>query len=245
MPSHKGLTIPGYNETADGPKAFQDLVDSGPIPRFASSGARNTAITAPAAGMVAYLIDQQLFTAYDGTAWVPLIGPAGAKPGIIEMYAGTAAPSGYVFCDGAAYGTGTYPALFAVIGYAYGGSGGTFNVPDFRARHPLGHGAPGGGLTTRTRGEKIGAETLSQAQLPVGSTGGQSEGHYHAPGGGGSFVINGGAGGYSLGGGGPFNATSFTSVALNSNSGDHTHSLGGSGQGHTHPSTVVHFIIKV
>jgi microcystin-dependent protein len=41
-------------------------------------------------------------------------------------------PAGFLVCNGLSYATTDYPALFAVIGYTYGGSGGTFNVPDLR-----------------------------------------------------------------------------------------------------------------
>ena len=61
-------------------------------------------------------------------------------PGIIMPYGGTAttAPSGWLFCNGASHGTATYPSLFAVIGTYYGGSGGSFLVPDLRRRFVLG-----------------------------------------------------------------------------------------------------------
>jgi microcystin-dependent protein len=55
--------------------------------------------------------------------------------GTLLDYAGTTAPSGYLMCDGRSLSTaGTYAALFAVLGYAYGGSGSSFNVPDFRGK---------------------------------------------------------------------------------------------------------------
>jgi len=57
-------------------------------------------------------------------------------PSTIFPYAGTAVttPDGWLFCDGSTYGTATYPDLFAVIGYSYGGSGTAFSVPDLRGR---------------------------------------------------------------------------------------------------------------
>lgn len=57
-------------------------------------------------------------------------------PSTIFPYAGTAVttPAGWLFCDGSSYGTATYPDLFAVIGYSYGGSGTAFSVPDLRGR---------------------------------------------------------------------------------------------------------------
>lgn len=42
------------------------------VMRFSSASARNATLTAPVAGMVAYLITEKLFTGYDGTAWVVL-----------------------------------------------------------------------------------------------------------------------------------------------------------------------------
>ena len=40
--------------------------------------------------------------------------------------------------NGQALATGTYAALFAEIGYTYGGGGGTFNLPDLNGRHSIG-----------------------------------------------------------------------------------------------------------
>lgn len=60
--------------------------------------------------------------------------------GVVHQFAGSAAPSGYLICDGTSLSTTTYSALFAAIGYAYGGSGGTFNLPDMRGRVPVGVG---------------------------------------------------------------------------------------------------------
>lgn len=51
-------------------------------------------------------------------------------PGVILPYGGTSAPSGYLLCDSASYLRSTYPALFAVIGEAFGAADSThFNVP--------------------------------------------------------------------------------------------------------------------
>jgi microcystin-dependent protein len=64
-------------------------------------------------------------------AYVDAIVPTGT----ISAYAGTSAPPNYLLCDGASYSTtGTYASLFAVIGYAYGGAAGSFNVPNLGGR---------------------------------------------------------------------------------------------------------------
>lgn len=60
--------------------------------------------------------------------------------GVINMFGGSVAPAGWALCDGASKSTGDsqYAALFAVIGYAYGGSGANFNLPNLQGRLPIG-----------------------------------------------------------------------------------------------------------
>jgi microcystin-dependent protein len=71
------------------------------------------------------------------------VSPSGGNPvGSIIAFGGVAAPTGYLICDGAIYASTSYPALFSVIGYAYGGSAGNFNVPDLQTRQPMGSIAP-------------------------------------------------------------------------------------------------------
>lgn len=104
-------------------------------------------------------------------------------PGHMLDFAGAVAPAGFVLCDGASYSTtGSYAALFAVIGYTFGGTGGNFNVPDCRARATIGtgtgtgggaagNGKPAGGnaLTARARADASGSEThtITAAEMPV------------------------------------------------------------------------------
>jgi len=38
----------------------------------------------------------------------------------------------WLICDGGSYATGSFPNLFAYLGYAYGGAAANFNVPDYR-----------------------------------------------------------------------------------------------------------------
>jgi hypothetical protein len=51
--------------------------------------------------------------------------------GMMVVYGGTVAPTGWLLCDGSTYTTSSYPGLFAIIGTTYGGSGGSFKVPRF------------------------------------------------------------------------------------------------------------------
>lgn len=50
--------------------------------------------------------------------------------GTIAGFAGTTPPQGWLLCDGAEYNSQDYPDLYAVIGTTYGGSSGSFQVPD-------------------------------------------------------------------------------------------------------------------
>jgi microcystin-dependent protein len=93
--------------------------------------------------------------------------------GSIMQYAGTAAPTGWILCDGTAVSTTTYAALFAVIGSAFNTSGGqtapsagTFRVPLLTGRIPVGRDA--GNAAFDVLGETGGSQnvTLSLSNLP-------------------------------------------------------------------------------
>jgi len=59
--------------------------------------------------------------------------------GTIKMtISNTNIPVGYILCDGSAYTTTDYPKLFNAIQYTYGGSGSSFNVPNFESYFPIG-----------------------------------------------------------------------------------------------------------
>jgi microcystin-dependent protein len=100
---------------------------------------------------------------------------------MVVDYAGSAAPVGWLMCDGQSFATVSYPALFSVIGYTYGGSGAVFNVPDARGRAAIGAGA-GPGLTNRGLGAKGGEEAhvLSVSELAVHNHGINDPGHSHS-----------------------------------------------------------------
>lgn len=101
---------------------------------------------------------------------------SGAPSGAVMPFAGTTEPSGWLFCFGQSLSTTTYAALFSAIGYAYGGSGGSFNLPDLRGRVVAGKDNMGGTaasrLTSPVAGSTLGAaggaqsHTLSTAEMP-------------------------------------------------------------------------------
>jgi microcystin-dependent protein len=93
--------------------------------------------------------DGQLRVADPNFAIVPIGG--------ITAFAGQAAPSGYLFCDGAQVSRETYKQLFDVIGTRYGAGNGTttFALPDLRERFAKGGttlGATGGALEVAVPG---------------------------------------------------------------------------------------------
>lgn len=88
--------------------------------------------------------------------------------GEIIAYTGLSVPSSnFLFCDGSGYSTTLYSDLFALIGYTYGGSGGSFLVPDLRNRTPVGSDSIST-LTTTYEGTPVssgGNKTMSVNQL--------------------------------------------------------------------------------
>ncbi len=92
-------------------------------------------------------------------------------PGVVKLWAGPTAPSGYVFMDGSAYSRAEFSLLFEALGGESSVWGlpdaEHFNVPDVRGRAPIGVGS-GTSLTTRDLGDVFGVEThtLTVAQMP-------------------------------------------------------------------------------
>lgn len=99
-------------------------------------------------------------------AYVDKIVPAG----VVVQYAGSSAPTGWVFCDGTAYSrtNTTYARLFTAISTTYGVGDGinTFNVPDFRGKFPVALSAADSEFNAlgETGGTKT--ETLTENQMP-------------------------------------------------------------------------------
>jgi microcystin-dependent protein len=116
-----------------------------------------------------------------GDTWIDFVTPPPAAQtptvGVIEMYAGATAPANYLLCNGQSVSTTTFAALFAVIGFTFGGSGSSFNVPNLQNSFPIGAG------TTAALAATGGAESavLTIAQLPSHTHGAtiSDPGHSH------------------------------------------------------------------
>lgn len=98
------------------------------------------AIGSPAAGLLIYNTDSSAFFYNNGSGWSN-IASAGATQfavpaGSIVSFAGDTSniPAGFLLCNGASLATASYSELFSAVGYAWGGSGSSFNLPDLRGR---------------------------------------------------------------------------------------------------------------
>ena len=90
--------------------------------------------------------------------------------GEIKLFAGSFAPAGWAFCNGAPQAISENDTLFTLIGTMYGGDGQeTFNLPDLQGRLPV-HAGQGPGISQNyQQGATGGVEsvTLSTQQIPV------------------------------------------------------------------------------
>ena len=168
-------------------------------------------------------------------------------PGIIQLYAGSSVPSGWLICNGQAVSRTTYAALFAVIGTTYGAGDGstTFNVPNLVNKTVRGSnslGKTGGADTVTLTTANMPAHSHGVGSLATNNTGA----HTHKT----SSSNTYGNGKYTFtydSGGGPDEWNLVTESA-----GAHTHTISGStastGSGSavtiTNPYIMLHYIIK-
>jgi len=95
-----------------------------------------------------------------------ITGLATFQSGDLKAAAYSATPSGWLLCDGTSYPIATYPTLFAAIGYAYGGAGANFNVPNLVNRTPVGQ----GGSIAPSLGSAAGSTTHTLVDAEMAAT---------------------------------------------------------------------------
>ncbi len=135
----------------------------------------NTAITLPAtpASTAPLVMDSS------GVITAPVaLYAAFCPPGAVIPFAGSAAPTGWLFCQGAAVSRTTYATLFAVIGTTFGVGDGstTFNIPDMRGNVPA---YPGGSIGSLGTAGGEAAHTLTTPEIPGHSHTITDPGHFH------------------------------------------------------------------
>ena len=201
-----------------------------------------------------------------GSAFQP-VQPSVIPVGIIQMFAGSTAPNGWLICDGSTVSRKTYSDLFKIIGVTYGAgnSNDTFTLPDMRGRTPIGVGT-GSGLTARTLAATTGAETATLAETNLashthtatvgtqsanhthsGTTAGVSANHYHQnySDGVASGTMGRGSSGFSATGGGyqgylivGLGANGVSTSYTGYHSADHTHTITTGTESATHNHSV-------
>jgi microcystin-dependent protein len=83
------------------------------------------------------LVGQGLNITPQGVLAVDSVPPGAVPSGVVQWFAATAPPTGWLYCNGATYPTTTYPALYAAIGRTYTGTSvpsTSFQVPDLRGQ---------------------------------------------------------------------------------------------------------------
>lgn len=104
---------------------------------------------------------------------------AGVPVGAMAMWPGATAPANWLICNGASLATtGTYAALFAILGYTYGGSGGNFNLPNLVQKFPLGAGVGAGTNPVGATGGNF-SNTIATGNLPAHAHPITDVGHTH------------------------------------------------------------------
>jgi microcystin-dependent protein len=94
--------------------------------------------------------------------------------GMIMDYAGPNCPPGWLTCDGQGLPAANYSELFAAIGYTWGGSNGTFWLPNAGNRYRRHQGSLAGVVGTLQN-----CQNLNHAHSVSLNTGAESAGHTH------------------------------------------------------------------
>lgn len=155
--------------------------------------------------------------------------------GFIAPYAGAAAPTNWLECNGAAVSRTTYASLFAICGTTFGAGNGstTFNIPDLRGEFlrgwDNGRGVDTGRVRGSAQGDNAGSHTHS-ASLSVTGTTNTTGAHTHTV----SAAVPLGAGSNSN------RPASFSSTGPDpstGSAGDHSHTVTGTASGTTGDSS--------
>lgn len=125
--------------------------------------------------------DSRLSTLEAAVAALQNATPPQEIVGSIKWWPANALPTGWLNCDGVQLSTTTYAALFAVLGYTYGGGGGVFAIPDMRGLVLVGLDQGAGRLQGQygpdTTGQVGGTAlyTLQASQMPPHAHGGSTD----------------------------------------------------------------------
>lgn len=127
----------GANQTADDSTIQVD--GSGGYLKVKSAGISSNELATDSV-ITAKIQDGAVTAAKLDSAAVSVLMPTAT----ILPYAGSTAPTGYLVCAGQSVLVADYGDLYGVIGFTYGGSGASFNLPDLRGRVIAGQDDMGG-----------------------------------------------------------------------------------------------------
>lgn len=194
-----------------------------------------------------------------------LAAVAAVPAGAVFAFGGSAAPTGYLLCDGSSQLRATYPNLFTAIGTTYGAVDGThFTLPDLRGRMIAGRDDMGGsaasritaaisGITATTLGATGGNQSLTGHTHtgPSHSHAVNDSGHNHEPNAIATFLVDGPTSLISLAAGGDYSPGTVTSTTTDqsgisiANGGTGATGSTGAGSSQNVPPTIVlNYIIK-
>ena len=171
-----GISNAGLDMLNALPIRFQDSSGSPFVSiQSPSSLSSNVALTLPSS------ITNGGFLQTDGSGNLSFQIVAGVPTGSVFCLAVNTVPTGYVKCNGASYSrTGTYAALFAVIGTAYGAvDGNSFNVPDLRGEFVRGFDDSRGVDSGRNVGTSQGAQNQQHNHTASSNASVSDSGHFH------------------------------------------------------------------
>ena len=162
-----------------------DMLNALPIRFQDSSGSPFVSIQSPSSlsGNVTLTLPSSItnggFLQTDGSGNLSFQIVAGVPTGSVFCLAVDTVPTGYVKCNGASYSrTGTYAALFAVIGTTYGAADSShFNVPDLRGEFIRGFDDGRGVDSGRSINDPQGGQNLQHNHSASSSV--SDPGHFH------------------------------------------------------------------
>jgi microcystin-dependent protein len=133
-----------YNGAPDASPTVKGIVEVATAAEAASNAAASSSQTTAYLALTSSIASSTsisngvVITKSDGT----IDGSFNAPPvGTVIGFSSTTPPTGYLAANGQSVSKTTYSSLFAVIGYFYGGSGGSFNLPNYNGRTLIGSGS--------------------------------------------------------------------------------------------------------
>jgi microcystin-dependent protein len=156
--------------------------------------------------------------------------------GIVRMWAKGSAnatpPDDYLVCDGGSISVATYPKLHSVIGYRFGGSSGSFNLPRLNVTSGTTYRVPSGVDTGLTESDELN----NVSSISIGSNDSLSHTHQIS-----TFTFNSTTGNSANLGHSHANSNSatgahqhtFANTAITTNA-SHSHNWGNANANHTH-----------